>query len=66
MKTDNRFALLLLAVLAIVIAGVMVETYWDCRLHRRLSMRECIPPIGSAGTVGITTGPPSDRPNEPG
>ena len=56
MKTDNRFALLLLAVLAIVIA-VMVETYWDCRLHRGLSMRECIPPIGSAGTVGITTGP---------
>ena len=52
MKTDNRFALLLLAVLAIVIAGIMVETYWDCRLHRGLSMRECIPPIGDA--TGIT------------
>jgi hypothetical protein len=57
MKTDNRIALLLLAVLAIVIAGIMVETYWDCRLHRGLSMRECIPPLGGAGTVGITTGP---------
>ena len=57
MKTDSRFALLLLAVLAIVIAGIMVETYWDCRLRRGLSMRECIPPIDGAGTVGITTGP---------
>jgi hypothetical protein len=57
MKTDNRFALILLAVLAFVIAGFMVETYWDCRLQRGLSMRECIPPLGGAGTVGITTGP---------
>ena len=57
MKTDNRFALLLLAVLAIVIAGLMVETYWDCRLRRGLSMLECIPPLGGVSTVGITTGP---------
>jgi hypothetical protein len=57
MKADNRFALLLLAVLAIVIAGITVETYWDCRLHRGLSMRECIPPIGSANPTGITTSP---------
>jgi hypothetical protein len=57
MKTENRFALLLLAVLAIVIAGIMIETYWDCRLHRLLSMRECIPPIGGANPTGITTSP---------
>ena len=57
MKTENRFALLLLVGLAIVIAGIMVETYWDCRLHRRLSMRECIPPIGGGNLTGITTGP---------
>ena len=58
MKTENRVALLLLVGLAIVIAGIMVETYWNCRLHHRLSMRECIPPIGGVGTAGITTGPP--------
>ena len=57
MKTENRFALLLLVGLAIVIAGIMVETYWDCRLHRRLSMRECIPPIGGGNPTGITTSP---------
>jgi hypothetical protein len=32
-------------VLALLIAGRMVETYWDCRIRGR-SMRACVPPIG--------------------
>jgi hypothetical protein len=44
---QNTVALLLLALIGILIAGLMVETYWDCRLTKKMSMRECLPPIGS-------------------
>ena len=43
---EDRFAILCLAVIALLITGVMVETYWDCRLLKGGSMRECLPPIG--------------------
>ena len=44
--TNTRVAVLLLAVLALVIAGLMVETYWDCRLLKGGSLKECMPPTG--------------------
>jgi hypothetical protein len=32
MKADQRVAAFSLVVLAVLIAGIMVEKYWDCRL----------------------------------
>jgi hypothetical protein len=32
MKADNRLAVFCLVVLSIIIAGIMVEKFWDCRL----------------------------------
>ena len=42
MKADNRLAVFCLIVLAIVIAGIMVEQFWDCRLNKRLSEWACL------------------------
>jgi len=39
-------AVVLLSLLAPIIAGIMIETYWDCRLKARHAMRECLPPRG--------------------
>ena len=54
---NGRLAAFFLVVLALVIAGIMVETYWDCRLKRRL-MNECIPgsgpPVSGVGTTNPT------------
>jgi hypothetical protein len=41
----SRTAALFPAVLALLIAGLMVETYWDCRSKGR-AMRACVPPTG--------------------
>jgi len=43
MKKENRFALFCLGVIAFLLAGFMVETYWDCRLVRLASGPECMP-----------------------
>jgi hypothetical protein len=48
---NSRLAVLLLAVLALVIAGLMVETYWDCRLLKGGSLKECAP--GRPGPTGL-------------
>jgi hypothetical protein len=32
MKADNRLAVFCLVVLSIIIAAIMVEKFWDCRL----------------------------------
>ncbi len=50
--SNQRLAAILLAVLALVIAGIMVETYWDCRLHRGHSMRECMPEAAATWVRG--------------
>jgi hypothetical protein len=42
---DSRTAALFRAVLALLVAGLRVETYWDCRTKGR-AMRACVPPIG--------------------
>lgn len=42
---DSRTAALFRAVLALLVAGLRVETYWDCRIKGR-AMRACVPPIG--------------------
>ena len=42
--TNSRLAILILIVMAIAIAGIMVETYWDCRLLKGGSLKECMPP----------------------
>jgi hypothetical protein len=42
---DGRAAALFRAVLALLVAGLRVETYWDCRTKGR-AMRTCVPPIG--------------------
>jgi hypothetical protein len=42
MKSDNRLAVFCLIVLAILIAGIMVEKFWDCRLHKGLSEWACL------------------------
>jgi hypothetical protein len=47
MKNEARIAVILLAALALVIAGVMVETYWECRAKVG-SYNQCVPPIGGA------------------
>jgi FtsZ-interacting cell division protein ZipA len=41
---NNRLAILILIVIAIAVAGIMVETYWDCRLLKGGSFKECVPP----------------------
>ena len=42
---DSRTAALFRAVLALLVAGLRVETYWDCRTKVR-AMRACVLPIG--------------------
>jgi hypothetical protein len=42
---DSRTAALFRAVLALLVAGLRVETYWDCRT-KVLAMRACVLPIG--------------------
>jgi hypothetical protein len=39
MKKENRFALFCFVVIAFLLAGFMVETYWNCRLIK-LASRE--------------------------
>jgi hypothetical protein len=41
MKADSRLAVFCLIVLAILIAGIMVEKFWDCRLKGR-SEQACL------------------------
>jgi hypothetical protein len=48
---DRRVAILCLAVLAFLIAGLMVETYWDCRLLKGGTMQSCLPPIGARPAI---------------
>jgi hypothetical protein len=53
--TNSRVAILLLAVLALAIADIMVETYWDCRLLKGGSLKKCMPGSGPRSpTVGTT------------
>jgi FtsZ-interacting cell division protein ZipA len=42
--TNSRLAILILIVMAIAMAGIMVETYWECRLLKGRSFNECVPP----------------------
>ena len=42
MKSDQRFALICLFFIAIVVAGVMVEKFWHCRLTQKMSQSECL------------------------
>jgi hypothetical protein len=39
--SNSRIAALLLSIIALLVTGLMVETYWDCRL-RGHSMKECL------------------------
>jgi hypothetical protein len=48
---NSRMAALFLAVLALLIAGLMVEAYWDCRLLNNGSMKDCMP--GRPGPTGL-------------
>jgi hypothetical protein len=52
--SNSRIAAILLAVLALVLAGLMVEFYWDCRLLKHGTMQECLP---SGAGSGITSRP---------
>ncbi len=54
---DNRIAAFCLVVIALLIAGIMVETYWDCRLLQRGSITECMPPRGHAATPRLSVTP---------
>ena len=42
MEKDSRLAVVCLIVLAIVLAGIMVEKFWDCRLTKGLSQADCL------------------------
>jgi hypothetical protein len=57
MKTENRFALFCLVVIAFLLAGFMVETYWNCRLIKLASQRKCMPGSGPVAGPGISTNP---------
>ena len=41
--SNSRLAVLVLSVIALLVAGLMVEAYWDCRLLKHHSMNECLP-----------------------
>jgi hypothetical protein len=57
MKKENRFALFCFVVIAFLLAGFMVETYWNCRLIKLTSQRECMPGSGPGAGLGISTNP---------
>ncbi|SFM17176.1 hypothetical protein SAMN03159423_5771 [Bradyrhizobium sp. NFR13] len=42
MKADSLLAVFCLVCFAILIAGIMVEKYWDCRVRTKLSQNECL------------------------
>jgi hypothetical protein len=56
-KKNSVIALLLLAALAVVCAGLMVETYWDCRLLKGGSLKKCMPGAGPRVPRVGTTNP---------
>ncbi|MDF0495185.1 MULTISPECIES: hypothetical protein [Bradyrhizobium] len=49
--SNSRVATLVLAVIALLIAGMMVEFYWDCRLLKGGTMKDCMP--GRPGPTGL-------------
>jgi hypothetical protein len=57
MKKESRLALFCLAVIVFLLAGFMVEAYWDCRLIKLASRPECMPGSGPAVRLGISTSP---------
>jgi hypothetical protein len=57
MKKESRIALFCLVVIALILAGFMVEAYWNCRLVKLASKRECMPGSGPAAGPGISTVP---------
>jgi hypothetical protein len=53
MRHESIIAAVVLAAIALLVAGYMVETYWDCRLMQHKSYRDCVPPTGRGGIGGI-------------
>lgn len=43
MNANNRLAVIYLAALALLIFGLMVENYWDCRRLGDRAMEQCGP-----------------------
>lgn len=43
MKADNRFAVFCMVALALLVLGLTVENYWNCRLLEGRSMTQCEP-----------------------
>jgi hypothetical protein len=42
--SNSNLAIAILIFMAIAVAGIMVETYWDCRLLKGGAFKECVPP----------------------
>jgi hypothetical protein len=43
MKADNSLTVFCLVALALLVFGLTVENYWDCRLLKHRSMKQCEP-----------------------
>ena len=42
MQDDSRLAVFCLVLFALLVAGIMVEKFWDCRLTKRQSQSACL------------------------
>jgi hypothetical protein len=43
MKADNRLAVFCLVALALLVFGLTIENYWNCRLLGHYTMKQCEP-----------------------
>jgi hypothetical protein len=52
-KADNRLAVFCLIAFALLVFGLIVENYWNCRLLRHQTMKQCEPLIGGKWGPGL-------------
>jgi hypothetical protein len=64
MKADNRLAVFCLVALALLVLGLTIENYWNCRIIELRSMKHCEPHFvgkwGGAGYLPVQIFPPND------
>jgi hypothetical protein len=50
--SNSRLAVLVLCFIALVVAGLAVQTYWDCQLVHHYAAKDCVPAHAALGEVG--------------
>jgi hypothetical protein len=41
--SNSRLAVIILSFIALLVAGLAVQNYWDCQLVRHYAAKDCVP-----------------------